>query len=387
MADLEDDTDPGLAGLSAEFQAMVGGMSGHAASFAAVLERRADAKAKAKDTKEGYDAGKKQDNEDFFESYADIGIHEVMLKDQPRVDAYRKAIDFHGNDWVQDDITVIDVGAGTGLLSIFCAQNDAQRVICVEASRLAHYTRKIVEANAPKNVIEVHECMAEDLDLGPDKVADVIVSEWMGYSLLFENMLPSVLAVRDRYLKPGGIMLPSRCRLWLAPLEDSAWRESKVGYWNDVHGLDMSMLASVATATACEHPQHRIVPAEAILTEPIEMLSLDLGTVQEADLKKFEKNFSFGIPAGRRVDGFVAWFDCEFGQAGWLLSTAPSKPATHWRQTVFALKEPLDGGGGFFQVSGSAVIQSHEEYTRGYRVNLELDAPGCKRRLESFELR
>merc|ERR1719198_1634207 len=129
---------------------MVGGIAGHTASFASLLDRRAAAKAKSK----GY-------------------------KDQPRVDAYRKAIEFHGNDWVQTgDVTVIDVGAGTGLLSIFCARADAERVVAVEASRLAYFTRKIVEANAPKNVIEVHECRAEDLDLGQNKVADVIVSEW-----------------------------------------------------------------------------------------------------------------------------------------------------------------------------------------------------------------
>ena len=47
------------------------------------------------------------------------------------------------------------------------------------------------------------------MDLGSIKV-DVIVSEWMGYFLLFENMLPSVLSIRDRYLKEEGTVLPKR---------------------------------------------------------------------------------------------------------------------------------------------------------------------------------
>lgn len=379
--DNDEETDLGLAGLSPEFQAMVGGLAGHTASFAEVLERRAAAKAKAKES------AQKTDDVDYFESYAGLAIHEDMLKDVPRVEAYRKAIDFHGNDWVQTgDVTVIDVGSGTGLLSIFCARADANRVIAVEASRLAHFTRKIIAANAPKNVIEVRECMAEDLDLGEERV-DVIVSEWMGYALLFENMLPSVLGVRDRYLKPGGLMLPSQCKLLLAPLQDDEWCKSKLDFWSDVYGIDMSMLRPMAVATACEQPQHRLVTAEGVLAEPCEALSMDLGKIKDADLQRFESTFSFVIPEGRRVDGFVSWFDCEFGEAGWLLSTAPSKPPTHWRQTVFMLREPVKAEGAAVTLSGTVIVERHEEYTRGYRITLDFVAPGFKKRLETFELR
>lgn len=42
---------------------------------------------------------------------------------------------------------------------------------------------------------------AEDVQLDVDCV-DAIVSEWMGHALLFENMLPSVLHTRDRFLHP-----------------------------------------------------------------------------------------------------------------------------------------------------------------------------------------
>mmetsp|Transcript_85892 Transcript_85892/g.152112 ORF Transcript_85892/g.152112 Transcript_85892/m.152112 type:complete len:382 (-) Transcript_85892:94-1239(-) len=381
MADDSDD-DPGLAGLSPEFQAMVGGMAGHTASFAKILERRAAAQASMKE------AAQEKDDVEYFESYAGLAIHEDMLKDQPRVDAYRQAIEFHGKEWAgSSGTTVIDVGSGTGLLAIFSARAGAKRVVAVEASRLAHFLRQIVEASAEaRDVVEVKECRAEELDLGSDKVADVIVSEWMGYALLFENMLPSVIAVRNKYLKPEGLMLPSRCRLQLAPLEDGAWRDSKLNFWRNVHGIDMSALVPLATATMCEQPQHRCVPPGGIFGKATEVLSLDLHSVQEADLAKFEAPLSFEVPAGRRLDGFVAWFECEFGAAGWLLSTAPSESATHWRQTAFMLRQPLEGGGGI-AVSGSVVIERHEEYTRGYRINFDLTAPGRKKRMASFELR
>lgn len=376
--DDDDTTDPGLAGLSPEFQAMVGGLAGHAASFAKVLERR---------TQVSKEAGKQKDDEAFFESYAGLDIHEEMLKDLPRVEAYRAAIERHGAEWAKEGgVSVIDVGSGTGLLAMLCARAGAKRVVAVEASRLAHFLRQVVDANSQAGTVEVHECRAEDLQLPDGELADVIVSEWMGYCLLYENMLPSVLAVRDRFLKPGGTMLPSSCCLQMAPLEDGAWRKSKVDFWRDVHGIDMSPLAPLATATACEKPQHRLVAPASLIASPFEVLGLDLASVKEAELQRFETNFRFDVPAGRSLDGFVAWFECDFGAAGRLLSTSPSEAPTHWRQTVFSLRQPLEGGGGC-TVEGLVTFERHEAYSRGYRVTFELTCPGRKRRMESFELR
>lgn len=60
-------------------------------------------------------------------------------------------------------------------------------------------------------VIEVVQGMVEELDkssqIQPHSV-DVLLSEWMGYCLLYESMLSSVLFARDRWLKPGGAILP-----------------------------------------------------------------------------------------------------------------------------------------------------------------------------------
>merc|ERR1711972_879338 len=116
-------------------------------------------------------------------------------------------------------------------------------------------------------------------------------------------------------------MLPSRCRLMMAGLEDDAWRTAKLGFWQNVAGVDMSALAPLATATFCGKPQHRLVEKEGLIGEPMEICAFDLLTVQEADLKHFEAPLCFVLPASRRLDGFATWFECEFGAAGWLLST------------------------------------------------------------------
>lgn len=67
-----------------------------------------------------------------------------------------------------------------------------------------------------KGVMTVVSGMIEELDeTMPVEVGgvDVLVSEWMGYCLLFESMLPSVLHARDRWLKPGGAILPDTAQM------------------------------------------------------------------------------------------------------------------------------------------------------------------------------
>ena len=60
----------------------------------------------------------------------------------------------------------------------------------------------------------------EDIELPVDKV-DIIISEWMGYFLLYESMLDSVLWARDKYLRPGtGKMLPDKADIYVAAIED-----------------------------------------------------------------------------------------------------------------------------------------------------------------------
>jgi type I protein arginine methyltransferase len=65
-------------------------------------------------------------------------------------------------------------------------------------------------------VIEIIQGMVEEVDIvqhiQPHSV-DVIVSEWMGYCLLYESMLSSVLFARDKWLKPGGALLPDTATL------------------------------------------------------------------------------------------------------------------------------------------------------------------------------
>ena len=70
-------------------------------------------------------------------------------------------------------------------------------------------------------VISVVHTKAEELNQKiqlPQNGFDVLVSEWMGYCLLYESMLSSVIYARDHFLKPGGAILPDTATIvspWL----------------------------------------------------------------------------------------------------------------------------------------------------------------------------
>ena len=70
----------------------------------------------------------------YFESYSHFGIHEEMLKDEVRTMAYMRSI--VKNKHLFKDKIVLDVGAGTGVLSMFAAQAGAKHVYAVDNANI-----------------------------------------------------------------------------------------------------------------------------------------------------------------------------------------------------------------------------------------------------------
>ena len=148
-----------------------------------------------------------------------------MLKDEVRTLTYRNSI-WHNKHLFKVVLTglaiptpgaavqgkiVLDVGCGTGILSMFAAKAGAAKVIGVDMSGIVESARKIVEANNLSDKVEIIRGKVEEITLpdGIEKV-DIIISEWMGYCLFYESMLDTVLYARDKWLNPGGLMFPDR---------------------------------------------------------------------------------------------------------------------------------------------------------------------------------
>ena len=129
-------------------------------------------------------------DDEYFASYGDLATHELMLKDAPRMAAYAAAVEANAS-YIRGR-AVLDVGAGTGILSLLCARAGARAVYAVEASPMAEHLREIVARNGFSDVITVFDSAMEETTL-PEQV-DVCISEWMGFHLLHEarGCLPAV---------------------------------------------------------------------------------------------------------------------------------------------------------------------------------------------------
>jgi SAM-dependent methyltransferase len=369
----------------------------------------------------------------YFNSYAsNTGIHRTMLADAPRTEAYRMAIQGPfgpgGRSWVAGR-RVLDLGCGTGILSLFAADAGAAAVVALDASSVIDDAARIVSANGKTasiacvfgraEAVPLHRVMSDAeaaaggcgggrrpvggsgfalltgalLPEGgdaPERAFDVIVSEWMGYALLYESMLGSVLAARDRHLKPGGQLLPSSASLFLGAVSDhSLWAE-KVTWWRAVYGYDMAPMAE----HAWPEPLVEELPPGALCSAPphATLAVLRMATMKQGDQDLRGAPFALALGAGGGaaemdaegrivVHGLAVWFSVgweadpyapagnaearapateeppELEESGAAaeppppppaalqpaappLLTAPHAPPTHWHQTTLLLRTP-----------------------------------------------
>lgn len=210
----------------------------------------------------------------------------------------------------------------------------------IEASNMSKLCQSVVRQNKLDDIIEVVHGRVEDVTLPIDK-ADVIISEWMGFYLLHEAMLNSVIVARDKWLSYNGIMVPSSVALYLCPVQMVDYYKDNFAFWSNAYGCDLTPIGELVKRKAHMQPVITEVKESHLLSTPELVMHLDLKYVSEEDLVSVFGNFQFPINKHGVCHGFVCWFDCLFEGDGEnvTLSTAPSAAQTHWQQTVMFLPD------------------------------------------------
>ncbi|KAK4713570.1 hypothetical protein R3W88_019477 [Solanum pinnatisectum] len=305
----------------------------------------------------------------YFDSYSHFGIHEEMLKDVVRTKTYQNVI--YKNSFLVKDKVVLDVGAGTGILSLFCAKVGAKHVYAIECSSMADMALEIVKLNGFSDVITVIKGKVEEIDLPVPKV-DIIISEWMGYFLLYENMLDTVLYARDKWLVKDGLVLPDKASLYLTAIEDADYKDEKIEFWNSVYGFDMSCLQK---QTIME-PLVDNVDQKQIVTNCQLLKTMDISKMASGDAS-FTVPFKLVAERDDYIHALVAYFDVSFTKCHKLtgFSTGPRSRGTHWKQTVLYLEDVLTVCQGE-AVVGSMTVASNKKNPRDLDIMLKYSVNG-----------
>lgn len=334
----------------------------------------------------------------FVLIFADI--HQIMLQDKVRTDSYRDFV--YGNKHLFAGKTVLDVGCGTGILSMFCAKAGAKRVIAVDNSNIIDKARANIYTNGFSDQITLVRGKIEEVALPVEKV-DIIISEWMGYTLLYESMLDSVLYARDRYLQPDGLMVPSHCTLHLAPLADPDHVADNIAFWQDVYGFNMkAMQEKIYEDTVVKYPKKDVIVGRTEQEMPFKVLDLHTITTAGLDFKTtFTSRLCQDIDA---LDGFCIWFDTIFMQSRdqevpkdmlqgnppkktdsdsgpVFFTTGPFGPPTHWQSSIVMIDrsekegQPLKDGQ---VIEGSIQFRKNKDAKRDLNISMAWEAPGTE---------
>mmetsp|Transcript_68290 Transcript_68290/g.192546 ORF Transcript_68290/g.192546 Transcript_68290/m.192546 type:complete len:387 (-) Transcript_68290:80-1240(-) len=319
----------------------------------------------------------------YFNSYAHFGIHEDMLKDQVRTGSYMKAIQLSRH--LIEGKTVLDVGSGTGILCLFAAKAGARRCIGIECSDIAEYATEIARKNGYGDTITYVRGKVEEVELPVDTV-DIIISEWMGYFLIYESMLDSVLFARDKWLVKDGLMFPDHARLYMAGIEDADYKEEKIGFWDQLWGFEFSPMRQMVM----QEPISDTVDESAIVTSQHCILEINLHTAKREDLD-FLSPYSLRVTRKDFIHALVVWFDVTFGacKPNIILSTAPGKPYTHWKQTVLYFEDTVVAHKGDV-LSGLLAVRKSQQNPRDLDVKISFEFDGefhCPRKVQYYRLR
>jgi type I protein arginine methyltransferase len=234
--------------------------------------------------------------------FAHFGEQERMLADRPRMNFYKAAIERH----IKPGDRVVDLGTGTGILAALAVRSGAGKVYAIDHSKILKYARRLARHNRIENV-EFIEAHSKEFKL--DEPVDMILHEQMGDWLFNEAMVANVTDLRDRILKPGGMILPCLFELYCEPVKLRDERHVPFIWELNVHGYDYSILERSRPQDPWYYHQRGCDCGlvEHFLGKPEPVLKFDLNTLREAELPR-EVNFTRTIERAGRLDGYAVYF-------------------------------------------------------------------------------
>merc|ERR1712039_337004 len=133
-------------------------------------------------------------------------------------------------------------------------------------------------------------------------------------------------------------MLPGSARIWAALVEAEELRKEIENYEN-LYGLDLSLVGSAELSRRCSQPQPEIVEPSRLLTSPVLVHDLgDLHKLRPGETAEIITKASFIPTRNGRAAGVAFWFDVGFGSC--ISKSASSSSDTRHEQEIMLLTGP-----------------------------------------------
>jgi len=259
-----------------------------------------------------------------LESFSKLRVHEIMLADKVRMDAYHKAI----QKYVKKGDVVIDLGTGSGILSFFASLQSPKEVYAIEHSnKMIEGAEATAKHNRITNITFVN---VNSKNFSTKERADVLLQEQIGGFLFDENMVANVVDLRDKALKPGGVILPSKFELFIEPVKIVNEKHIPFIWEQRLYNVSFECLRNLKEE-ANGHYGYLFIEPDAIdyfLCEPERVLFVDLQTVKTEDVPSTIR-YVRRIERDGQVDGFCLYFNAIFDDEI-KFSTSPGAPKTHF---------------------------------------------------------
>lgn len=259
--------------------------------------------------------------------------HFWMVRDPVRVTSYRRAIQRHCKDRI-----VIEIGCGSGILSIFAAQAGARKVIAIEESRIADLAAEMFRVNGVADRIELRRANSRDVTL--DERGEVLIHEILGADPFTENLLPFLEDARKRLLVPNARLIPSVLEASCVGFEvqdrpylDRRRAVSELAEVGGLYGVDFTPFqrALETDENLFARPlgdlgRNQFEPP--ILTDETPLYRLDLAGELPLDIPP-RQDLSLRVIRAGTLGGVLVYFRAHLDEETFL-STSPYAPRTCW---------------------------------------------------------